>query len=780
MKSFIQRIFKYTTVCRNSGAAAIQSMRLKAVRICSYSYALLWHKFYWLRYHFSIWRTQYGPVAISVVLFLLIWVSAYFSSILQSVLEPYLSAQNRFADLRFLFLALGSALIGAAAIAFSLIMFAMQVNVERTPHGLFRKLSTDRRIIGAFGGTFLLAISIASTSLIPDISWVARGILGSIWGMVLIFVLFLYAYRRALLLINPLKQLSILVKDSNREMEAWARRAKRAALLFRSDKSNNTVKGVSPGTTRDIPRIVYFQANPHWTAKSQQAIQYASSFAKRYAEYGDHEISAEALKAVIAINQSYVKAKGKTFFSYTPLIDDQMTTDEFINYTLEFLRQNIRIGISRGDEQQIEQTLQTIAALVLVYIKIDYSDEFASKTHAHIASAYLSEAVEAVVPHNMADVLMEGVRLMGESAHLFLKYSEPNSIATLTDKISLIACTGIAIEKYRPVTLSAIEQLAKLTLALIKSKKADIRIAAKHIKENVTMVTKLFLKVPDTPLENAHSTYLAPYYSGATMQSLPSWLTDLVNALAETKPENEDAKTIIGNIEMWADELFQAQKELLLLAIEKRSHFTFYMIHWITHVTEVLLALSNAPACDNRTRDELRKHGLWLISTLSWIPDDKETVAFVEVFQLTETLFKVAIDAYYRGCSEIFEQIQGMLMGWAFKGGRHQTGWAILERSLYGLVTLALIGKSPPFNDIKRQIAGRLSNADAPDQKILDRTARDIRRRAATLYRQGHRFSRIEHEMSKVDHSMMKSQLEELANLLPPHTSDESVDIDLW
>ena len=95
--------------------------------------------------------------------------------------------------------------------------------------------------------------------------------------------------------------------------------------------------------------------------------------------------------------------------------------------------------------------------------------------------------------------------------------------------------------------------------------------------------------------------------------------------ISEAQPDNADAQAVIRNIERWADDLYQTDKELLLAAIKAKSHFAFDMILWITGVTQILLAVSNAPACDDHSRKELRKHARWLIATLTWIPDDKES-----------------------------------------------------------------------------------------------------------------------------------------------------------
>src|SRR3546814_4999448 len=101
----------------------------------------------------------------------------------------------------------------------------------------------------------------------------------------------------------------------------------------------------------------------------------------------------------------------------------------------------------------------------------------------------------------------------------------------------------------------------------------------------------------------------------------------------------------------------------LLHAIEKRSQFTFDMIHWITAVTTMLIAVSNAAACDGRKQRKLRKHAAWLIAVLPQVPDDEETVKFVENFRMTETLFEAAVDARRRGCPELADDIGKMQIG---------------------------------------------------------------------------------------------------------------------
>jgi hypothetical protein len=719
---------------------------------------------------------RHGTAAAAIVLLFLVATSAVMIPSLQRVLEPRFVAEQGLASLRTLFVTLGGALVGATAIAFSVVMFAVQINFARMPHGLFRKLSSDWRLLSAFTGTFMLAIAVATLSLIPDKSWLALAVSAAVWATALILVLFLYAYRRALILINPSQQLRFIVNDARKELRTWVRSARRAApLLEREGPKDDSSHFAS---THDMTRMAYFQANRHWTDGTKKAITHAISFARRYAEQGDHEVAGVALSAVVNLNSAYVQAKGKTFFTNHMLFDNPFATDGFINETLEHLRQNARIAISREDERQIEQTLQAMAALVHVYIAIDYSSEYADKTHANLAAGYLSTAVETVVPHNMPDVLMEGIRLMGQSAQLFLVNAKPNGIATLAEKIALISCTGIAKDNYRPVTLSGMEQLSQLTFNLIRTKTPDIRFAAGALKKNVSFVAKLFLAIPDTPLSSVHSVYLAPYYSLTKTQTLAGRLTELANALAQAEVGDEAAAIVIRNIAQWADGLYQSEKELLLAAIEQKSHFTFDVIHWIAHVTKILLVVSRAPACNRHTKNELQKHARGLILALSWIADHKDTVSFIETFQLTETLFEAALDAQSRDCDKVYKSVHDMLVSWAFRAGRHHIGWAILERSMYALATLSLSRDAtdqPPL--LKAAIAAALAKEEAPDGEIRDHAAREMRRTAATLYRQAHGFSRIEHAMAQIDHAKVRPLLEEIANLLSPETANEPVDV---
>ena len=729
--------------------------------------ATLWQYVYRAQYWIRDWKYRYGGLAFVSVLALLVAISFYWSPELQKILEARYSTEQLIEGLRSLIQNIGTALIGAAAIVTSLVLFAMQVNIERMPHGLFRRLSGDGWLLSASLSTFLLAIGIAVLSTFINQALLALIVLSASWIIIFIIILFLYAYRRALILINPLQQLSILINDTRREFRIWQQRAKRAMPLLEQEE-NADVTPSSTDSTHDLARTKFFQINNRWTDGPKRAIQHAMSFARRYAEQRDYEVSEAALKAVIGINVAYIDTKGKTFYANNPFIDNPLASDSFINDTLENLRKNIKSGIVRRDEQQIEQTLQAMAALVQVYLGIDYSSPYASQSHAHLAAVYLESAIDSVLPHNMADVLLEGQRLMGKSAQCLIAHGDKEYIVTLSEKIAMIACSGCAREDYRPVTREGMRQLADLTFALLHSRNHDISFSARKIRQDVALVVKSFLKVPDIPLSSSHSTYLGPYYSSTSRQSLRSCMTTLANRILEFDSDNEDAHRVTRNIEQWADGIYKTEKELLLEAIKVKSHFTFDIIHWITGVTEVLLAVSKAAACDDCTRDKLRQHARSLIATLTCIPDDKETVNFIEHFQMTDTLFEAAIDVHNLGCDEIANEIGKILLSWTFKGGRYQTGSGVLERGLCGAAVFALTGGEERTTELLNSVEAELAKASAPDQDTRDRAARGIRESAATLYSEGYGSSRLEMGIADADHEELCPLLEEIAQRLSP------------
>ncbi len=87
-------------------------------------------------------------------------------------------------------------------------------------------------------------------------------------------------------------------------------------------------------------------------------------------------------------------------------------------------------ALSKGDERLAESTVRAFGGLYGVYLGIDYSGRERSKHHALLASNYLGSAVESVVAHNMPDLMMQGIRIMGKASQVALKHMPPTTSVT--------------------------------------------------------------------------------------------------------------------------------------------------------------------------------------------------------------------------------------------------------------------------------------------------------------------------------------------------------------
>jgi hypothetical protein len=401
-----------------------------------------------VRYSLQIRLGRHGrAITVAAIIGSLI-ASFLLAPILQNVVGTYFNTE-RISLLRGLLATTGGALVGATAIGFSVVMIAVQLNFARMPHGLFRRLSSDARLLGAFAGTFLLAIGISALSIVLDPRWAALALIAAAWGTLLILILFLYGYWRALDLINPAVQLRLIVGDATKDLRQWSRRSERMKPLLPPSEVGDL------SSKHDVARFAFFRANPFWTSTARRAVAHAISFARRYAEQGDFEVSGLALQAVIVINTGYVAAKGKTFFEPNPIFDLPEVSDGFINETLEHLRRLAHISIGRVDEEATRQVLATFAALVQTYLTIDYATA-GSKHHAQLAAGYLAGEVERVLPRGLPDLAMEGVRLLGSSGRGFLAASCPNEITMLSEKIATFSIAGVLKTEYRVLTCSPI------------------------------------------------------------------------------------------------------------------------------------------------------------------------------------------------------------------------------------------------------------------------------------------------------------------------------------
>jgi hypothetical protein len=679
---------------------------------------------------------------------------------IDTVVAPLITAA-RVPVIQQIIMALGGALVGATVITFSFIMFALQVNVERMPHGLFQRLSSDWRLLVAFLAAFVLAIGVLGLSVVDIPAKLVLTLVLAIAGTISIVFLVLYSYSRALRLINPIQQLELVLRHSRRELAMWSRRASRSARLHGPRAPNQ--KKDPFRTELDIPRLTFFQTNTNWSNQARKGIDYAIALARYYAEHGDHEVSGAAIQAIVAVNAAYVHAKGDTFVGVNPMMDTPLTSDGFCNETLDALRQIVQSGISRADERQIEQAFRGLAGLALLYTSVPYGNEHTAKHHARLAAGYLESAIESVVPHDMPDVLLAGVRVLGEVAIQFVRRDkDASSTITPARCILGIAATGLKNAKYRSVSQIAVGELARITLETLVRSDDAYAFGAKRIREGIFTLASLYIQVPEIPLQGAASQCLASYFSLAAADALPGKLRELANELLELKADDKNAQRVIRNISQWGDQLALPYREVLREAIKHKSFFAFDLIHGIKHLAVVFSAISTAPACPDHTRDELRKSAVWLLSALTWIPAEKDAVTTAEGFNVTEQLFEAALEGERFEVSELTDTAREALISWTMKAGSFATGWASLDRGLFASAILAIRVDEEAWllAELRRKLLKAnidVELREAAAERLVD---------AANEHPRDFPINQIDHEFKVVDHSRMRTLAGQIAALL--------------
>ncbi|MEP8851752.1 hypothetical protein ABKU49_18945 [Enterobacter hormaechei] len=730
-------------------------------------YAKLLFKLVQVQAFLTQWINSHKRILIAGAIILLLFFSSLFLMPYKQSFELYFDDVNLLSSLRTLLGGIGAALIGATAIVFSLIVFSMQTNIERMPHGLFKKFGSDLLLLGSFLGSFVIAILVASMSLIPNNKLAVYAIFLCVWGVLAVLILFLYAYRRALKLINPITQLTLMYNSVRKDLVKWDRLATRAKDIMVNNDAEQSKNEKTNERLLDTKRFIFLKDNHGWEKTAVQAINYCISYAKRYAELGDYDVSDYSFDRIMHINATYCSVKRGTYIENNPLLNIIDNSDAFINLSLEHLRQTMQTALARGDEKLATSTLRGMSALYGVYLSIEYTGRGRSKHHAMLAAGYISSAVESVISHNMADVMMEGVRLMGRNCVMALRYSNASDIIGTVQKISLFSAASLKNTLLQPVTLTAFSQFSDINLQLIIKGDLNSGFAMENLQNSISQAAMVFLHTDDTVMDSRHSYTLGPYYSVASNGGFIQQFKGLVNYLIDTKIDGDSPDNIVRNIEVWASKLFQSQKEVLLVAAQRRSFFIYDLIYWDVMVCQVLLILSESELCDEHHSEKLKKHSVWLIATLSWLPEEQEVVTFVNNGSFIDSIFEAAMMGLTLNSPDFYGMCKKILEGWVKKTAKHMSTRSGFEEALKSLVALTVReGTVDAEYKLLEKVENILSEIKSPSKELREITARHLLRNAKTYrYRAGF-YSPIDIFLSQCDADSIASLFTKIAEIL--------------
>ena len=726
-----------------------------------------------LRLRLNNWRTRIAAYRQnqSTNFELLVWLAcgtaaALATSSFHNSLQPYLGNEKFVNVLSGTALQLGAALLGASAIVASFVLFAMQVNVERLPHGLFRRLSEDKRLLLSFAGAFLASIMVASLPLVTPIHSTEWAIFAAVLLTFTTLRLFLFAYKRALMLINPVQQLRIILDDVTVALKRWGMQADwYSAARVREEPKAPANPLID--STLDTGRAAFLLQNAWGSDVAQQGIDHCIAVNGKSASQGDYQVAGDALTALVNINVLYVQAKGRTFFSENGIFDVPFSTDAIVMHSLEQLKRQFRAGLGRRDEQHVNMILKAYGDLAQIYTQIDYGRPEENPWHASLAIGYLINDIKSIIPHNLPDCLMLGVRILGGCAVALINRDKATAIELIVDAIGPFGAAMTVREDHRPVAVTATEQLAGLTFHMVNNGVFDPGYTFGQISIAVQFIATRALEQPNPALTSVHRLVLGPYFSPTSETSLGSRLKRVANALLECPAGDDRAGNCVANLHEWAERTMPMAKALMVLALEKRSPFTFDILHWIKDIIEVLLAAARAPVSEEHFCVALEEQAHRWTLVLSWIPDDAESLDCAATWSGTSVMFEIAEAATKWHSEKVYEAAQRNLLRWALRSSRRENAWHNVEEAMLALAAVAL--KSPRDADgalLKSQLGMALQAEHIPPAILLQGAAQGLRR-SIDDYDQDHmRTRRWDHVLKAEDPGKRRKLLTDLAEIL--------------
>lgn len=724
--------------------------------------AKAWNKWHWLQYHAAIATNKYSSRTFLIAL-AITYIST-FAFLPSFELLPNNFFSNNFQPLTSLFLSLGCALLGSSAIAFSFMMFAMQVNIERLPHGLFHKFSSDKKLLFYLTGSIGLAISIVSLSMIPDSSWATFAVANSTIGTISIFVLFLCGYKRALSLIDPSNQLEILLKETQKSFQIWDKRCERARPFYHTDSDNEL--DLLAENSMDFSRRAYFEKHPYWHNQAKEACNHAISFASKYASREEYEISGKALDCIILINSEYVRTKGTTFFSSTPFIPTGYSHDNFISYSLELVRKYTTTGLHNKDERHIEQALSCMHSLANIFLAIKYSSVRSSKSHANLALGYLDRAIMNIVPLCMDDVIMNGLREIGDLSREYSLQAQPNDLAQFAEAICKISLTRMSSPDSFPVVQIASEQLSKLTLnALCNCKEGTSYLFSTISSQSYSLISVVFNTVPDAPLLSNHSSYLSALYSPMNTQGFMRLFLGLTAELSRQESTLVDShEHCFLNIIEWLKSIQDSHVKIFNQAASSQLPICTDLVMWTTSIIKGLIDLTKSLHCPEELVSDLNENIIALSRMFICTGESTDIYSHLETSSVTSNIFSCCQFAWQKENLKLFGQLQEIFFEWTKKAGKHETGWGIAGRGVLGICALALFTEDQSsFEKAKEQIK---SLADYFPENIKLSTIRDLSEAISSVGRCRYSRSEIEIALGNINQGKKNNLLNEAIAIL--------------
>lgn len=384
----------------------------RATILCSKS----WQKLYVIRRKSGQFWNRYSNYLFLVVGAGSFVTSFYFYADIQQLILDCCKLENlKDSDISFIkstLSSIGVCLIGVSVIAFTLAMFSIQQSSEKLPYTFFQQIQKDWGVIVRFGLLFIIALFISILPIGIQLPNIAFLLLSYFWLIVIYITLIAYTYKGAMELISPISNLDALVNSLEKKFKFWRTYFNRIV-----PKGAYPIIDMQPNNQLKRPQV-YFQQ----MLEIKESLRHLFYIAQRYAHCGDIDISKYALNnTLIKMNELYIREKAGAFYADTLFAKNPLSSDEYLNETIEKLKQMFDGALARNEDDFAIQSLQAFNQLVRCYADIEYkNDPLNSKPHAYIAFDILCRCVSLASSQKRIGVVLNGVRIIGSATQTIL------------------------------------------------------------------------------------------------------------------------------------------------------------------------------------------------------------------------------------------------------------------------------------------------------------------------------------------------------------------------
>lgn len=658
----------------------------------------------------------------------------------------------------------GMVLLGATTIITSIVLTAMQGVFDRIPYNLFKRLSSDGILMILTICAFSLSSGlIVITSIMKLSELYLVGIL-SLCIIVVYFVVLLCAYSRAIQIINPEYQLFIQETLVNNSMIIWFKRMQRVMVELDNDNFTNA----TTGNRKLLEKLIEISNSQfqEWTFKVDKAIQNAMTYARRYSDKGEYDISSEALKTIVKLNSGYI-------FAHLPdnngmstyLSNIEVNDDPIILGTLEKLRLHTKLGINKQDETQVLQSILSMNDLAIAYQKVQYSNNM---RHAMLAADYLIREINTVCTLNMDNVYQRGQKMLGLTSKNLI-HSNSNDIDQCLSSICVFANNRRTTRNIKPLVEEGMRQFSNTTIELLSARLEDIEPPLEVISNGISAITFRYLHEQEEKDRNTDTSALDLFYSTKDTSSLCVRIKKIVDKLSQNSRTDDFVNRFICNLEKWASKNIANHQKLLNYSISNRLRFTNVLLRWNVHITEIFLAASAIETDCMTTKsaqERMNSHAMSLFRIMSSIAMREGIVKFVESCDYFDVLFCSAIATHTYGPSLISAHVSRTILNWSTNGARYITDSMFVERGVCACAIIALRNDEGSSDKAFRSITSAIRTNTRLSASDLRQIEINLRNEANPEQQQILLQPVFREAMNGIDNEKLKSLLQRISEFV--------------